>query len=438
MSLASLARPHKGGVALLLGTIAGAFALPFLTAAAPDALPAPAAEARPLDALGATSWHSAGQRGKGLKVAVLDTGFVGYRKFLGSVLPLRVESKSFRHDGDLEAGISQHGILCGEVIHAVAPEAELLFANWEPERSDQFLAAVRWARARGARIISCSVITPAWSDYEGHGPIHAELTQAVGSPKGPGAVLFFACAGNIAQRHWAGAFEDDGHDWHNWQPGAAPVRDNPIQPWGTERVSVELSYHRGAFEVAVVDPDTKEIVRSGRGPIATSAEPLPHAVVNFMPQAGTQYAIRVHRLHPRSGPFHVAVLGGGLERSSAQGSIPFPGDGAEVVTVGAVDSDGLRCRYSSCGEEHSGKPDLVAVVPFPSTWRRRPFGGTSAAAPQAAALAALVWARHPEWTVAQVRDALRREAIQPATPAAPWETGAGCLHLADIGGRADR
>ena len=89
-------------------------------------------------------------------------------------LPLNVKVCSFRFDGNLEAKDSEDGILCAEVIHALAPEAELLLVNWEPERPDQFLAAVRWRGSR-ERIFSCSIVMPTWSDCEGHGRIHEEL-----------------------------------------------------------------------------------------------------------------------------------------------------------------------------------------------------------------------------------------------------------------------
>ncbi len=99
--------------------------------------------------LGTPGWHSAGHRGRGVKVAILDSGFCGYRAHLGKALPARVTVHSFRHDGNLEARNSQHGVLCGEVVHALAPEAELLLANWETDRPEQFLEAVRWARNQG-------------------------------------------------------------------------------------------------------------------------------------------------------------------------------------------------------------------------------------------------------------------------------------------------
>ena len=121
-----------------------------------------------------------GWRGQGVKVAVLDSGFRGYKGHLGEVLPDHVTVHSFRDDGDLEAKDSQHGILCGEVVHAIAPDAELLFANWEPERPEQFLEAVRWARRQGARIVTCSLIMPTWSDGEGGGEVHKALADALG------------------------------------------------------------------------------------------------------------------------------------------------------------------------------------------------------------------------------------------------------------------
>src|SRR5262249_18495226 len=100
---------------------------------------------RLLAQLGIDRWHAAGYRGRGVKVAIPDSGFRGYLHQRGKALPACVTVHSFRRDGNLEARNSQHGILCGEVIHTLAPEAELLFANWEPRRPDRFLEAVRWA-----------------------------------------------------------------------------------------------------------------------------------------------------------------------------------------------------------------------------------------------------------------------------------------------------
>src|SRR5262249_9567649 len=108
--------------------------------------------ARHLALLGVDQWHKAATRGRGVKVAILDTGFRGYRGFLGTALPATVTARSFRKDARLEARDSQHGILCGEIVHSVAPDAELLLANWEQDDAESFLKAVQWAHDEAARI----------------------------------------------------------------------------------------------------------------------------------------------------------------------------------------------------------------------------------------------------------------------------------------------
>jgi subtilisin family serine protease len=382
-----------------------------------------------MERLGVPAWQTKGWHGRGLKIAVLDSGFHGYRTYLGAALPRSVTVRSFRYDGNLEAKESQHGILCAEVIHALAPEAELLLANWEAERPDQFLAAVRWARQEGARIISCSIIMPTWSDCEGHGRIHEELTRLLGSGERTSDALFFASAGNTAQRHWSGPFQDDGNGYHVWhEKDGVAERDNIIRPWGRERISVELCCPVTAgFEVSVIDATARQTVGRSSSKVAAGAG---SAVVAFMPEQGHEYRVRVRRLRGAEEAFHVVVLGGALRFSRSAGSIPFPGDGSEVIAVGAVDATGKRLAYSSCGARQGGaKPDFVATVPFPSSWRSRPFSGTSAAAPQASALAALVWSRHPDWNAAQIHTILSKAARRYSPSSPLWETGHGLLRL---------
>jgi subtilisin family serine protease len=374
--------------------------------------------------LGADRWHAAGNRGRGVKVLVVDSGFRGWRSQLGGVLPWLVPGKSFRADATLDARDSQHGILCGELIHAIAPDAELLFANWEPDDADSFVRAVEWGKQQGARVVSCSVIMPCWSDGEGGGPVHAALAKLMGAGDAAGDLLGFACAGNTAQRHWSGSFRAGAEGRHEWAPGQT---DNAVTPWGDERVSVEVCHPAGAgFVVQVVSTITGAEV--GRA----TAEPGGCCdVVRFLPSAGGRYAARVWPATPSAaGAFHPAVLGGWLGTATERGSIPFPADGAEFAAVGAVEATGKRASYSSCGPNGPRpKPDFVAEVPVWTAVRSQPFSGTSASAPQAAGLAALVLGRHPEWSPAKVREALRRAAVDLDPPGHDPETGYGLLRL---------
>jgi subtilisin family serine protease len=287
---------------------------------------------------------------------------------------------------------------------------------------------VRWARAQGARVITCSVIMPSWSDGDGGGAIHEELRRILGAGDKPTDCLFFASAGNTALRAWAGPCHANPDGWHEWTRGHT---ENVLRPLSGDRISVEVTSREDRYEVVILDTTKKkEIarVKSARGECGSVA------VARFESVPTHRYAVKLRPLDQskgkKPGTFHLTVLGGKLGTATKAGSIPFPSDGTEVVAVGAVDERGRRHGYSSCGPVAGGlKPDLVATVPFPLLWRPdQPFSGTSAAAPQAAGLAALVWSRHPDWTANQVRAALERAARKPGS-AHCIETGHGAVRL---------
>jgi Subtilase family len=376
--------------------------------------------------LGVDRWHAAGHRGQGIKIAVLDWGFRGYREHLGGALPQHVTVHSCRPDGNLEARNSQHGILCAEVLHALAPDAELLFVNWEQDQPQQFLQAVRWARQQGARILTCSLIMPSWSDGEGGGSVQEALARQLQPADAGEEALCFASAGNIAQRHWTGRFHAGAQGFHEWQPGQT---ENALVLWQAEQVSVEACWRPGPdYAIAIVDQRTREEVKCQ----LQRRQAQGCAVLRFEPVPGRAYVVRLRLLRGVPGRFHLVALGAGLQYTTIGGSIPFPADGPAVIAVGAVSPDGRRLYYSSCGAgTRRPKPELVAPVPFASLWRAQPFSGTSAAAPQAAALAALLWSRYPRWTAGQVREALFSAAHDVGPPGPDSETGFGMIALPD-------
>jgi subtilisin family serine protease len=277
------------------------------------------------------------------------------------------------------------------------------------------------------------VITPDWSDGEGGGAVHEALTRIVGTGDAPGDILCIACAGNTAQRHWSGPFHRDAEGFHQWQSGQ---KDNLLTPWGDDRVSAELYCSPHAdYELSVHDTQTGASV--GQALTRASSSDRSYAVVRFAPENGHKYCVRVRGTPGQQGSFHVIALHGYLEQTTARGSISFPADGAEVLALGAVTPEGQRMYYSACGPNSPRpKPDLVAPVPFPSFWRSQPFGGTSAAAPQAAGLAALLWSCHPNWTANKVRTSLRASANDLGPRGHDWETGYGLIHLPDDMGQA--
>jgi len=376
--------------------------------------------------MGADRWQAAGFCGQGVKIAVLDTGWRGYRAHLGKALPAAVVARSFRTDGNLEDKDNQHGILCAEVLHAIAPDAQLLFANWDIEHPEQFLAAVRWARQEGARVVSCSIVMPNWSDGDGRGEVNDELSRILGPGNAPGDQLCFASAGNTTERHWGGPFRDGRDGYHEWQPG---VKDNGVSPWGSERCSVELYWQPGAdYDLSVFDADTGRAV--GVAHTDHHHGDRSSAVIYFQPEPGHTYRARVRLVRGPAGKFHLCTMESTLEHTTDRGSVTFPADNPTVIAMGAEDGSGHKVWYSACGPNSSRpKPDFLASIPFPSLWRERPFAGTSAAAPQGSAQAALWWSRHPGWTAGQVRAALKASAKDLGPPGHDLETGYGLLQL---------
>src|SRR5262249_53139184 len=135
----------------------------------------------------------------------------------------------------------------------------------------------------------------------------------------------------------------------------------------------------------------------------------PSIAARFTPRSQSTYQVQVRLRKGSPGNFHLVVLGGSLSTVTSQGSVACPADGSEVIAVGAVTRSGRRLDYSSCGTiPQFLNPALVAPVPFPTTVRPQAFTGTSAAAPQAAALAALLWSSHPKWTADEVRGLLTK------------------------------
>jgi subtilisin family serine protease len=119
----------------------------------------------------------------------------------------------------------------------------------------------------------------------------------------------------------------------------------------------------------------------------------------------------------------VVVSNGNAGFNAAHNTLSAPADGKLALSVGAVDTFGLRADFSSVGPTFDGriKPDVMAkgvlvkvAGPFGSELRLG--DGTSFSAPLAAGVAALVLQVHPDWSVAQVLEVLRATSSRAAAP----------------------
>ena len=107
--------------------------------------------------------------GTGVKVAIIDLGFQGYAAKLGTELPATVVAQSFRGDADLTGGGEVHGTACAEVVHDMAPGAQLYLLNFGTDV--ELNNAVTFCINNGIKVISHSVGWTNSSFYDGTGDL---------------------------------------------------------------------------------------------------------------------------------------------------------------------------------------------------------------------------------------------------------------------------
>ncbi|MBX9603976.1 MAG: S8 family serine peptidase [Bryobacteraceae bacterium] len=152
--------------------------------------------------------------GKGVKVAVLDTGFdLHHADFAGRVNDGK-NAKSFVNNVNVQ-DVNGHGTHCagtvggpaisvGGIRYGVAPDGELLigkvFDNGSRPRAfdDDIIKAIEWADEMGARIISLSLGSTRKAG-EGVRNVYETIARRL-RQRNDGGVLMFAAAGNGSRR----------------------------------------------------------------------------------------------------------------------------------------------------------------------------------------------------------------------------------------------
>lgn len=119
----------------------------------------------------------------------------------------------------------------------------------------------------------------------------------------------------------------------------------------------------------------------------------------------------------------ILVLNSAGNNGGGTTTISAPADGDSVLTIGAVDSQGVRTYFSSVGPTADGriKPDIMAmgedvVVAEPDSQEFTTANGTSFSCPIAAGAATLLLQMCPEATNMEIYEALRETASRKDNP----------------------
>ncbi|HJW84499.1 MAG TPA: S8 family serine peptidase [Anaerolineae bacterium] len=378
--------------------------------------------------IGADAWHAAGFTGQGIKIGILDQGFDGYRDLLGSELPDRVATRSFVAEVTVDETGENHGTAVAEIVHDVAPSAELYLAHYDG--GDVSMGnAVDWLLAQGVQIISHSAGGLA-GPMDGTGR-DVELVDRVAAQ----GVLWINSAGNSANEHYRAVFVDaDGDQLHDFAPGTRLLAFRPVPDQLTQIVLNwdDWPLADQDYDLYLFDRDGV-VLASSRNVQVGERAPVEQILYRFEDQ-GTYY-VGVQQVNASAASrldlyIHEA---NSLQFVSPSHSLATPADARGALTIGAAYyRDGSLQPFSSYGPTNDGRqkpellgPDGITVM----TYAPNAFFGTSAAAPHVAGAAALVWSAYSDYAAANVRDVLIQNTIRIGGLELVDATGAGLLRL---------
>jgi hypothetical protein len=387
----------------------------------------------------ADDWHAAGVTGSGVKVAVLDLGFQGYASLLGSELPPSVTVRSFRADGDITGGGEPHGTAVGEIVHEMAPGAELYLVNFQTD--PELANAVSWIVSQGVKVINaswgCSICGPG----DGTGFDNDLVTNSIAS-----GTQWAIAAGNEADAHWTGLWSDpDADGWLNF---SGTDESNAVALYAGEAMWIEMkwtdSWPAGCrdYDLLIYDSSNNLVAYSWNVQDCFSAPPVEgglfvapyddifHVTIPRYSATGTPRFHLYWTMYPLYLPWPT------LQYVVASRSLSIPADNPNAMSVGAVpwSSPSTIEPFSSQGPTEDGriKPDLVAPdYVSGATYGPSGFPGTSAASPHVAGAAALVKEEYPGYSPAQIKIFLEDRAVDLGAAGKDNVYGSGRLDLGD-------
>jgi subtilisin family serine protease len=352
-------------------------------------------------------------------------------------------ARSFRQDQDISVD-EVHGTACAEIVHDMAPNAELFLVNFST--SLEMLEAVDWIIDQGVQIISASFGSNA-NPMDGTGLACEGVKKAYDR-----GVAWINAAGNEAEKHWAGTFSDpDGNGDHNFSDSdellqfrvpayssfKVIMRWNDWGTWdGNDYSGSSQDYDLWLY---IYSGGRYRLVAKSDNYQSGSQWPIEYIPYGYYAYSATTWAIAIKKFDAtRAVKFDCFIdpVYAPLEYNVPAGSLSSPGDSPFAITVGAVDwSDDSYHSYSSQGPTADGriKPDLCAPSAVSTvSYSGEPFYGTSSACPHVAGAFALLKCLTP-YSLDQIKDIIDARAIDLGASGKDNKFGLGRLSLSNRG-----
>ncbi len=369
-------------------------------------------------------WHALGITGEGVRIAVVDSGFQGYEALLGQDLPAQVDTLWLTDPDETD-----HGTAVAEIVHDMAPGAELLLIAFDTEV--EFLLAVAEVERAGVQVASCSV---SW-DNVWHPDDDNSLSRAVNSLVDSG-VVWVQSAGNEAENYWSGLLQDaDGDGWLEMD-GAEELPVVIEDGWATASLRWDEPYGAAALDLTLaltVDGEAAPCA-SADDPQDGVGDPWEGVSCESWEEAGTLAVFDAAGAAAGTQAWIWSYHGLDEAFAHPEQTLSVPGASSGALSVGAVHWwDHELAPYSSQGPSYDGrtKPDLSAPTAVTTASNGfLGFSGTSAAAPHVAgAVALLLQASEQGLAVEEVRSWLQEQAWDLGDRGPDNEFGAGYLLL---------
>ena len=401
---------------------------------------------------GASAWNTAGFRGQGVKVGIIDTGFASFSQHMGTELPSTVKAMCYTGHGGHSNNLSdceeshqfykQHGTIVAEVVFDYAPEAEYYIGRidaWDSLRS-----VVEWMAGEGVQVIVMSLSFEWSGPGDGTSPFSNSPVNTVNYAARQG-ILWVNAAGNDSNSMWLGDFQDSDQDgWHEFQDGDecnSVYMADGLPVWGNlrwegtwgEEPDADLDIYIYQIDGWRGEPLGSPLAFSEGDPRSI---PVPFESTGVTAPERSYYCFAIRKasggevgwLQFTSATRHF------IERFTENGSVISPAEhpSSSLLAVGATSVDDTNTLWdlSSRGPTTDGrvKPDLVGVHGTYSVLYGGNAEGTSVSGPQVGGLAALVQQAYPDYSSSQVARYLKSHAAsRGVVPNNDWGYGLAML-----------